>query len=83
VSQAAPAIKRPRSSLEDGAIKARIAQLQTRHILPVNAAAESVSRLAIGKSLSKLQYGHECEAPRGECRLSVAGKERREVLIGE
>lgn len=50
---------------EDRRIKAGIRELQARCILPVDATAHGISRLAIGEPFGELEEGDERQPPRG------------------
>jgi hypothetical protein len=75
-------LDQPRPKLrEDGMVKARIGQLQTECVFPCEAITHRVSRLPIGQAFHKLKHGHQCQAPRGESRLTMSRKQISKYFI--
>src|SRR6266852_7775460 len=66
---------------QDRKVETRIRQVETQQILPVNACADRLRRLAIGEVLPKLHDRHQREPPRGQARLPPRGKQGDKVLI--
>jgi hypothetical protein len=56
-----------------GVIEARITELQPKHVLPIDATADSIRRLAIRQAFCKLEQGDERQAPRSFGRLPAWG----------
>src|SRR5437016_4707266 len=52
-------------------VETRIAQVETQQILPVNAGADGLRRLAIGEVLAELHDRYQCEPPRGQSWLAI------------
>ena len=66
-------LKQPAAKFtEHGMVKARVSEVQAQQILPVYAAADGVSSLAIRKAFGELQDRGEGKAHRSFCGLSVA-----------
>jgi hypothetical protein len=68
---------------EDRGIKPGLGELQAQHVFPVDAAAHSSGRLAIGESFGKLQDRDQRQPPRGVSRLPMRGKEGQQGVIRE
>ena len=62
-------------------IEARISEFQPKHVLPVDATADSIRRLAIRQAFCKLEQGDECQAPRSFGRLPACGEQRRKCFV--
>src|SRR4029434_2360141 len=59
---------------QDRKVETRVRQLETQQILPVDARADRLRRLAIGEVLPKLQDRHQRQPPRGQARLPPHGE---------
>ena len=66
---------------QDRKVKPRIRQLETQQILPVDARADRLRRLAIGEVLPKLHDRHQRQPPRGQARLPPQRKQGSKVLV--
>jgi hypothetical protein len=62
-------------------VKSRICQLQPQRVLPVDARAHCIGRLAIAQVLQELEDGHQGQPPGRQTWLSSTGVERGEVFI--
>ena len=62
-------------------VEARIGQLETQQILPVDARADGLGRLAIGQVFPKLHDRHQRQPPGGQARLAPRGEQGGKVLV--
>ena len=60
-----------------------IGQFQPQGVLPVDAAADGVSGLAIGQALDVLEDGDEGEPGGGGGRLAAGGEQVSELIVAE
>ena len=82
-SSAPPANKTAAELAQDRSVEARVGQLQTEQVLPVDAAADRLGRAPVRQVLGKLEQGHKGQPPRAFRRLPAMGEERRELGVGE
>ncbi len=68
---------------QDRVVEAGIGQLQPQEILPVDAAAHGVRRLAVREVFRVLEQCDQRKAPGSFCRLASAREERGKGRIGE
>jgi hypothetical protein len=68
---------------QNGGIEARVSQLQSQQVLPVNAAADRVGHPAVGQVLGKLGQGHKSQPPRTFGWLPATGEDGSKLSIGE
>jgi hypothetical protein len=59
----------------------RVGQLQPECILPIDPAAHSISGLAVGQVLKKLEDRDQRQSPRRKPRLAPGGIKLLEILI--
>jgi len=64
-------------------VEARVGQLQAEQVLPVDAGAHRLGRLAVGQVLAELEQGDQRQAPRRQARLAEPGEQVGEVGISE
>ena len=62
-------------------VKARIRQLEAQQILPVDARADRLRRLAICEVLPKLHDRHQRQPPRGQARVAPRREQGGKVLV--
>src|SRR5436309_508904 len=62
-------------------IKARVGELQAKEILPIQAAAYCICRLAISEVFQKLQNDHQRQAPGSGGGLTMRGKQISKLFI--
>jgi hypothetical protein len=67
---------------EDRVVEAGVVQLQAQRVLPVDAGAHRVGRLAVRQALRELHQRHQGELRRGERGLAEEREERGELPIG-
>ena len=68
---------------QDRKVEARVRQLETQEILPVDTGSDRLGSLAIGQVLAKLHERHEGQPPRGQPRVAPCRKQRGKVLALE
>src|SRR5262249_8070607 len=66
---------------EHGKVEPRVRQLQTQQVLPVDAGADCLRRLAISEMLPKLHDGYQREPPWGQARVPPGGDEGSQVFV--
>jgi len=72
-----------RESETTGVVEARIAQLKTQKVLPINPSAYGFSGIPVGETVGKLHDCYESKPPRHRSRLSSYREERCEQRIVE
>ena len=86
LEQPLPGLTRKQSGAElaeNGEVEARVGQLETEQVFPVDPGADGVGGPSIRESLAELQDGDEGEPPGGEGGLPTLGVEVGEVLVAE
>jgi len=68
--------------VEHGEVEAHVGELETEQILPIDAAAHGIRRLAVGQTFEELENRHHGETPGTLGHLSTGGEEVDEVLVG-
>src|SRR5262249_6755176 len=66
---------------QDRKVETWVSQLKTQQVLPVDAGADRLRRLAIGEILPKLHDGHQRQPPRGQARSAPRREQGRKVVI--
>jgi hypothetical protein len=66
---------------QHGKVETRVRQLETQQILPVDARADRLGRLAIRQVFPKLHDGHQRQPPWGQARLSPRREQGGKVFI--
>ena len=66
---------------QDRKVEARVRQLETQEIRPVDARPDGLHRLAIRQVFPKWQERHQRQPPRGQARLARRGEQGRNVLV--
>jgi hypothetical protein len=66
---------------EDGEVEAGVGQFKPEQVFPVDAAANGIGGLSVGKSFGELEDQNQCESPGGLGGLTLGGEEVSEALI--
>lgn len=66
---------------QDGMVEARIGEIQSEDVCPINAAADGIGGLAIGEAFGKLEDGGQGQARWRLCGLTARREERRELRV--
>ena len=66
---------------EHGKVEARVREIETQEILPVDTRTDRLRRLAIRQVFPKLHDRHQRQPPRGQARLAPRGEQGSKVLV--